>query len=246
MQEENATFFDHLIELRKRVAIILAFLLIGTAIAFQFSAQILDFLMQPLANQMGTESTNRLIYTHLAEGFFTSLKLAFFTSLYITLPFIIIQLWRFVAPGLYREEKKTFGPFFIATPLLFYLGGLVVYFFVMPLAWDFFLSFQTSDQETTLPIQLEARISDYLNLIITFIFAFGICFEIPVLLVLLGQAGIISKKDLKSKRRYAVLVAFVLGAFLTPPDVISQVTLAVAVLILYEISILLIKDNEAH
>lgn len=242
-EETGSTIFDHITELKKRVGFALLILFIGTIAAYFFVQPIFDFIIAPLAKAMGEESTNRLIYTHLAEGFFTSVKLAFFTSLYLTMPLWLIQIWRFVAPGLYRNEKKAMLPFFIATPVLFYLGGALVYYLVMPFAWEFFLSFQTGFQETTLPIQLEARISDYLSLIITFIFAFGFCFELPVLLGLLGHAGIINKKQLKSGRRYAILLAFVLGAFLTPPDVISQITLAGAILILYEITILFMPQT---
>lgn len=243
--EQGQSIFDHLSELKKRVFYSLIFILMAGCIAYFFVTDIFDFLMAPLASTMGAESTNRLIYTHLAEGFFTSLKLAFFTGFYIALPFILIQAWQFIAPGLYRNEKKVVLPFMIATPVLFYLGGALVYWFIMPLAWDFFLSFQTTGFETSMPIQLEARISDYLNLIITFVFAFGLCFELPVLIGLLGHAGIVTQQDLRSKRRYVIVGAFILGAFLTPPDIISQITLAVSILILYEISILFVGNAHA-
>lgn len=241
--EKGSTIFDHLHELKKRVGISLIFLAIGTVIAYFFVDGIFNFIIQPLAHTMGQESTNRLIYTNLTEGFFTSVKLAFFTALYIGMPFILLQIWRFVAPGLYKNEQKTLLPFMVATPILFYIGGALVYFIVMPMAWEFFLSFQTGMSETTLPIQLEAKISDYLSLVITFIFAFGICFQLPVLLGLLGRAGIVTAQGLKKQRRYAVLAAFVIGAFLTPPDIISQLTLATAIIVLYETSILFVKKS---
>lgn len=241
--ETGESVFDHLRELKKRVAISIGILTLGTIIAYFFAAQIFDFLVAPLAHAMGSESTNRLIYTNLAEGFFTSVKLAFYTSLYITLPFLLLQIWRFVAPGLYQNEQKVLVPFFIATPVLFYIGGAFVYWVVMPFAWDFFLAFQTTATQTALPIQMEARISDYLSLVITFVFAFGICFELPVLLGILGKAGIITAQDLREKRRYVIVAAFVVGALLTPPDVISQICLASAILILYEISILFMRDR---
>lgn len=243
-QDKGQSLFDHLKELRIRLLWAVAVLIIGTVIAFQFANDIFDILIGPLANAMGAESTQRLIYTSLTEGFVTQIKLAFFTSLYITLPFVIFQIWRFVAPGLYRQEKKSFRPLLIATPLLFYLGGLVVYFFVMPLAWEFFLSFQTTSGQTELPIQLEAKISEYLNLILSFLFAFGICFQLPVLLSLLGKARLIHRDQLKSFRRYAILSAFVAAAFLTPPDILSQITLAAAILILYEGSIWLVPQQK--
>src|SRR5690606_9824507 len=137
-------------------------------------------------------------------------------------------------PGLYRNERGAFLPYLIATPVLFFLGGAVVYYGIIPMAWPFFLSFQSGAAETALPIQLEARVSEYLDLIMALIFAFGLCFQLPVLLTLMGRAGLITAQSLKNKRKYMVIVVFLLAAFLTPPDVISQVGLAIPVLLLYE------------
>ena len=232
---------SHFAELRQRLMIsatVILALMIG---AYGFAADILSFLIAPLADVMGAESTQRLIYTDLTEAFLTNIKLAFFTALFIGLPVILMQIWLFVAPGLYTQEKGAFMPFFVATPILFWLGAACVYYVIMPAAWAFFLGFQTGADGTILPIQLEARIGDYLGLIITLIFAFGLCFQLPVLLTLLGRSGLITADQLASKRKYAVIIAFVAGAFLTPPDIISQFLLATPMIILYEISIVLIR-----
>lgn len=235
----------HLMELRKRLMWVFIAMAIGTGICFVFVENIYGFLVEPLADAMnvdgGNESTNRLIYTGLTEAFFTYLKVAFFAGVFLTFPVLLLQVWQFLAPGLYKNEKMAFLPFLIATPVLFFAGGAVVYYGIIPAAWPFFLSFQSGGTETALPIQLEARVSEYLDLIMTLIFAFGLCFQLPVLLSLMGRAGLIKSDTLKSKRKYAIITAFVIAAFLTPPDVISQVGLAVSILGLYEISILLVR-----
>jgi sec-independent protein translocase protein TatC len=232
---------SHITELRKRLMVCAVFIFILMVGSYQFVDQILSFLIQPLADVMGAESTQRLIFTTLTEAFLTNIKLAFCTALFIGLPIILMQIWLFVAPGLYDQEKGAFMPFFVATPVLFLAGAACVYYLIMPAAWSFFLGFQTGADDTTLPIQLEARIGDYLSLIITLIFAFGICFQLPVLLTLLGRAELVTADQLASKRKYMVIGAFVVGAFLTPPDIISQVLLALPIAILYEISIILIR-----
>lgn len=231
-------------ELRKRLLWSFIAMAIGTGICFVFVENIYGFLVEPLANAMGDESTNRLIYTGLTEAFFTYLKVAFFAGIFLTFPILLLQIWQFLAPALYKNEKMAFLPFLIATPVLFFAGGAVVYFGIIPAAWPFFLSFQSGGAETALPIQLEARVSEYLDLIMTLIFAFGLCFQLPVLLSLMGKAGIIKSGTLKSKRKYTIIVAFIVAAFLTPPDVISQVGLAFSILALYEISILLVSFFE--
>lgn len=241
----TSSLMGHLIELRKRLIWVIVTMVLGTGICLLFAEEIYGFLVKPLADAMGENGSQRLIYTGLTEAFFTYMKVAFFAGIFLTFPILLMQIWLFVAPGLYKTERRAFLPFLLATPVLFFAGGACVYYMVLPMAWPFFLSFQTSGSETVLPIQLEARVSEYLDLIMTLIFAFGLCFQLPVLLTLLGRAGIITAQMLSKARKYAIIIVFTVAAFLTPPDVISQVMLAIPLMGLYEISIILIRFYEA-
>ena len=200
--------------------------------------------MRPLAHVFEGQTGRRLIYTGLAETFFTYLKVAFFGGMFIAFPVIANQIWKFVAPGLYKNERHAFLPFLVASPMLFVLGASLVYFLIFPMAAKFFLSFETGAGETPLPIEFEGRVSEYLSLLMALIFAFGVFFQIPIILTLLVRAGIITADMLASKRRYAIVGLFVIAAVLTPPDVISQIGLAVPGIALYEISILIARMME--
>jgi sec-independent protein translocase protein TatC len=241
LDDRQMPLLDHLIELRNRLMYSAAAILLGFLVCYFFSEQIYAFLVRPLADIYQGQTGRRMIYTGLAEAFFTYVKVAFWAGAFLTFPFVAVQLWMFIAPGLYRNEKQAFLPFLAATPILFFLGGAMAYYVIFPLAWRFFVSFETPGGDGMLPIELEARVGEYLSLVMKLIFAFGLCFQLPVALTLMGRVGLITSQQLSSNRRYAIVAVFAVAAVLTPPDVISQVGLAIPILILYELSILAVR-----
>ena len=246
MQSDHTTHDDgltatpllaHAIEFRRRLVISLLAILVGFVVCYFFAADIYAFLVKPLAEATEGEG-RRLIYTGLTEAFVTYIRLALWGGCLLAFPVIAAQVWLFLSPGLYHHERKVFLPFLIATPALFTAGAAMAYYLVFPLAWRFFMSFEQAGMDGSLPIQLEARVSEYLSLSMTIIFAFGLAFQLPVILILLAHAGLVSAKKLAEFRRFAIVLIFVAAAILTPPDVFSQVALALPLMVLYEISIL--------
>lgn len=240
--DKQMPIMEHLIELRNRLTWAVLALFITFGICYYFVEDIYGFLVRPLAEVMGPD--RRMIYTALTEVFFTYVKVSFFAACFVSAPVFLGQFWAFVAPGLYKNERSAFMPFLFATPILFLAGGALVYYLIMPLAWKFFLSFESAGGAAGLAIQLEAKVGEYLSLVMKLIFAFGLCFQLPVLLTLMARAGIVTAESLAKRRKYAVVIAFVFAAVLTPPDLISQVGLAIPIIILYEISIVMARISE--
>ncbi len=243
-KNKDSSFVGHLTELRSRLIKSSVYVFIIFVISYTFAENIYSFLVHPYAEAVKDDNINRrLIYTALHETFITYLKVSFFVAIFIGSPIIITQVWKFIAPGLYKNEKKALLPYLIATPTLFLLGGMLVYYLVMPLAIKFFLSFETTSINS-LPIQLEAKVNEYLSLIMRLIFAFGISFQLPVLLSLLASVGFVDSQYLRKRRRYVIVIIFAVAALLTPPDPITQIGLGIPLLILYELSILSVSIIE--
>jgi len=245
VQSSAAPLLNHLTELRRRLLYCFGFFIIAFGVSYLYAGEIYQFLQQPLLSVFGPNSGRRMIYTALHEAFFTYMKLAFFSALFVTLPFILIQCWRFLTPGLYQHERKSLQILFSLTPLLFLVGAAVAFYLVMPMAWHFFISFETTGQADTIGVALEAKVSEYLGLVIALILAFGLCFELPILLLVLATAGLVSCQQLREYRRHAIVLIFLVAALLTPPDLVSQIALGLPMLLLYELSILIIHWTAA-
>jgi sec-independent protein translocase protein TatC len=237
LESGRMPLLDHLIELRNRLMWAAAAILVAFLVCYQFKEAIYRFLSHPLAEVFNGEAGRKMIATGLTEIFFTYIKVSFWAAVCLAFPVVAVQIWKFVAPGLYKNEKRAFLPYICATPILFLMGASLAYFVVIPYAFKFFVSFETPGAPGSLPIEIEAKVNEYLSLVMTLLLAFGVAFQLPVLLTLMARAGIITSQALISKWRYAVVGMFGVAAVLTPPDVVSQTSLAIPLILLYVLSI---------
>ena len=246
IEASKAPLVEHLIELRQRLMRSLIAIAIAFVICFYFADDIFNLLIVPYERAGGDDRDIKLIFTAPQEYFFTQLKLGLFGAMFLAFPIIANQLYKFIAPGLYRHERRAFMPYLVATPILFIMGAALVYFLIMPLALQFFLSLEQTGEAGRATIELLPKVNEYLSLVMTLIFAFGLVFQLPVALTLLARAGLVGSDTLKTKRKYAIVLTFIAAAVLTPPDPISQLGLAIPTLLLYEVSIQAVRMVEAR
>lgn len=236
---DKTPLMTHLIELRARVMRIGVVWILATCVCYLFAADIYQFFLRPLAAAFGEGSSHRLIATSLPETFITYLKLALYGGFFMAFPYIASEAYLFLAPGLFKHERRLIAPYLVFAPLLFFIGAAMAYYFVMPKAWAFFLSFEVPKGEGQVPLMVEAKVSEYLGLVMHIVLAFGLAFQLPIILTLLIRFGIIRTETLARGRRYAVVILLTIAAFITPPDILSQVLLFIPLYALYEVSILI-------
>lgn len=234
----------HLIELRDRMMRVFAFWAVTTGICYFYAGDIYNFLVEPLAKAFANDENRRLIYTSLTETFVTYIRLAIYGGFFLGFPYIATQIYLFIAPGLYKREKMVILPYLVMAPVLFLAGAALAYYFVMPVAWSFFLSFELPKGQAEIPLMLEAKVSEYVALVVHVTVAFGLAFQLPILLTLLVRMGMLKTDTLANGRRFAVLILLVIAAILTPPDVLSQLMLFIPLYVLYECSIVVCRAIE--
>lgn len=241
MTDTAVNIVDHLRELRQRIMYALLAVLVGFAFCYSFASEIYGFLVQPLADVSHSQVGRKMIYTGLAEAFFTYVKVSFLAGFTLAFPIVAYQAWAFIAPGLYKEEKRALWPYVMSAPILFLAGASLAYFVVIPLAWQFFIGFENPQIAGEFALEMMPRVSQYLGIVIKMLFAFGLCFQLPVVLTLLARIGVTSSKALAAKRKHALVIVLIVSAIMTPPDVFSQILLSLPVMLLYEASIFLAK-----